>query len=67
MAEQKGEPMRLLFNLMTTIEIPHADKFPPKEVVENDVVDLFRSYGMEPRGLEITNYCADDEGEGGRV
>ena len=48
--------MRILFNLMTTIEVPDADKFPPREEVEKELTDFFRSEGMIAHGLEITNY-----------
>lgn len=30
--------MRILFNLLTTIEIPNADVFPPREEVTNYAV-----------------------------
>ena len=54
--------MQILFNLLTTIEIPDADEFPPREDVEKQLIDLFMSEGMLTYGLEITNYCvpADD-------
>lgn len=48
--------MRILFNLLTTIEIPDAEKFPPREEVEQMLIELFKSEGMEAHGLEVTNY-----------
>jgi len=53
--------MKILFNLLTTIEIPDADEFPPREDVEKQLIDLFMSEGMLTYGLEITNYCAPAE------
>ena len=55
--------MRILFNLLTTIEIPDAEVFPPREQVEEFIIKLFESEGMLARGLEITNYCvpADEQ------
>ncbi|MBO7727999.1 MAG: hypothetical protein J6S50_05750 [Oscillospiraceae bacterium] len=41
---------------MTTIEVPDADKFPPREEVEKGLVQLFAEEGMVAHGLEITNY-----------
>ena len=56
--------MKILFNLMTTIEIPDADEFPPKERVEEELVREFEGWGMIAHGLEITNYCVPaDDGE----
>lgn len=54
--------MKIIFNISTTIEIPDADIFPPKEEVENDLVKWFKDEGMILHGLEVTNYCiaADD-------
>lgn len=48
--------MRILFNLLTTIEIPDAAVFPPIEEVEKEFVKLLENEGMIVRGLEITNY-----------
>ena len=48
--------MRILFNLMTTIEVPDADCFPKREEVEKELVEFFKSEGMIAHGLEITNY-----------
>lgn len=48
--------MKILFNIWTTIEIPDADEFPPRDVVEQKIVELFESEGMKPHGLEVTNY-----------
>lgn len=55
--------MRILFNLLTTIEIPDADVFPPREKVEKELVEFFASEGMIAHGLEITNYAvpADEQ------
>ena len=58
--------MRILFNLMTTIEVPDAEKFPPREEVEKELTDFFRSEGMIAHGLEITNYCVPAEEQGGK-
>ena len=57
--------MRILFNLMTTIEVPDAEQFPPREEVEKQLFEFFKSEGMIAHGLEITNYCvpADEEQE----
>ena len=58
--------MRILFNLMTTIEVPDAEEFPSREVVEKELTDFFRSEGMIAHGLEITNYrVLTEEQEGG--
>ena len=59
--------MRILFNLMTTIEVPDANKFPPREDVEKELVKFFAGEGIIAHGLNITNYgvIADEqEGEG---
>ena len=53
--------MRILFNLLTTIEIPDAEVFPPREQVEEAIVKLFESEGMIAHGLEVTNYCVPAE------
>lgn len=53
--------MRVLFNLMTTIEIPDADKFPPREQVEKELIRGFENLGMIAHGLEVTNYCVPAE------
>lgn len=63
MAERKGEPMKILFNLLTTIEIPDADNFPPREEVEKMLAEFFAREGMIAHGLEVTNYCAPAEEE----
>lgn len=58
--------MRILFNLLTTIEVPDADKFPPREEVEKELVKMFEGEGMIAHGLEITNYavpCDEQEDE----
>lgn len=53
--------MRILFNLMTTIEVPDAEIFPPREEVEKALVDFFAIEGMIAHGLEVTNYCVPSE------
>lgn len=55
--------MRILFNLMATIEIPDADKFPPKEEAEKALVEIFVDEGAIVHSLEITNYriLADEQ------
>ena len=53
--------MKILFNLMTTIEVPDAEIFPPRERVEQDLVDFFAEEGMIAHGLEVTNYCVPSE------
>ena len=50
--------MRILFNLMTKIEIPDADYFPKRGDVEEELVEFFKSEGMIAHSLEITNYAA---------
>lgn len=59
--------MRILFNLMATIEIPDADKFPPKEEVEKELVEIFMDEDAIVRNLEITNYrvMADEQEDEG--
>ena len=56
--------MTLKFNLMTTIEVPDADKFPPKEMAEKDLMELFISEGMIPHELKLIDYYVEQEGEG---
>ena len=53
--------MRILFDLLTTIEIPDAGVFPPREEAEKAMVKLFKSEGIIVHGLEITNYCVPAE------
>ena len=53
--------MKILFNLLTTIEIPDADFFAPREQVEEAIVKLFESEGMIAHGLEVTNYAVPAE------
>lgn len=51
--------MRILFNLYTTIEVPDAGKFPPKEEIEKELVEFFfADEGIIAHGLEITDYRA---------
>ena len=38
--------MKILFNLMTTIEVPDAEEFLPREEVEKELTDFFRSEGI---------------------
>lgn len=56
--------MTIKFKLTATIEVPDADKFPPKEMAEKDLMELFISEGMNPHELEITDYYMEREGEG---
>ena len=53
--------MKILFNLLTTIEIPNADNFPPREEVEKMLAEFFAAEGMIAHGLEVTNYCVPAE------
>lgn len=56
--------MTIKFNLTATIEIPGADKFPPKEVVEKDIADMLKWEGMVSHELAVTDYRAEgDENE----
>ena len=48
--------MKVVFTLHTTIEVPDAELFPPKEEVERQMIDFFKSEGMEAHELEVTNY-----------
>ena len=52
--------MRILFNLMTTIEVPDAEEYPPIEEVEKEFANFFQSEGMIAHGLEITDYFRVD-------
>ena len=56
--------MTLKFNLMATIEVPNADKFPPKEVLEKSITEILEFEGMISHELAVTNYCLVEEGEG---
>ena len=56
--------MRILFNLLTTIEVPDADEFPPREEVEKQLIEFFASEGMIAHGLEVTNYAVPADAEG---
>lgn len=51
--------MTLKFNLMATIEVPNADEFPPKEVVEKDIADMLKLEGMISHELAVTDYTAE--------
>ena len=53
--------MRILFNLLTTIEVPDAELFPPREEVEKELIKFFASEGMIAHGLEVTNYAVPAE------
>ena len=55
--------MTLKFNLMATIEVPNADKFPPKEEIEKSIAEILEFEGMISHELEVTDYRAD-EGSG---
>ena len=56
--------MTIKFNLTATIEVPKADKFPPKEVVEKDISDMLKWEGMVSHELAVTDYRAEgDENE----
>lgn len=52
--------MKILFNLMATIEIPDADEFPPKEAAEKELREFLECEGMIVHGLEVTNYTAEE-------
>lgn len=56
--------MTLKFNLMATIEVPNADKFPPKEEIEKNIAEILEFEGMISHELAVTNYCLVEEGEG---
>ena len=50
--------MRILFNMGCTVEIPNADKFPPREEVEKALKEELEAFlGVNISGLEITNYA----------
>jgi hypothetical protein len=51
--------MKLKFNLMATIEVPNADEFPPKEVIEKSIAEMFEFEGMISRELAVTDYTAE--------
>ena len=54
--------MRILFNMMCTVEIPDADVFPPKEEVKKRLIEMFKEeMGANLHGLEITNYAVPAE------
>ena len=53
--------MTLKFNLTATIEVPDADKFPPKEAAEKDLREFLECEGMIVHSLEVTNYCVPVE------
>ena len=51
--------MTLKFNLMATIEVPNADKFPPKEEIEKSIAEMLEFEGMVSHGLAVTDYTAE--------
>lgn len=55
--------MTVKFNLMATIEVPNADKFPPKEEIEKSIAEILEFEGMISHELAVTDYRAD-EGSG---
>lgn len=55
--------MTIKFKFTATIEVSDADEFPPKEMVEKDLMELFISEGMVPHELEITDYYMEREDE----
>ena len=55
--------MRIMFNLTTTIEVPEADIFPPREEVERQLTVLFADEGMVVRRIEVTNYSVITKAE----
>lgn len=55
--------MTIKFKFTATIEVPDADKFPPKEMVEKDLIELFISEGMIPHELKLMDYYVEQEGE----
>ena len=55
--------MTIKFKLTATIEVSDADEFPPKEMVEKDLMELFISEGMVPHELEITDYYMEQDGK----
>lgn len=56
--------MTIKFKLTATIDVPDADEFPPKEMAEKDLMELFISEGMIPHELKLTDYYVEQEGEG---
>lgn len=56
--------MTIKFNLTATIEVPNADKFPPKEVIEKSIAEMLEFEGMISHELAVTDYRAEgDENE----
>lgn len=55
--------MTIKFKLTATIEVPDADIFPPKEMAEKGITELFISEGMVPNELKLTDYYMEQEGE----
>lgn len=52
--------MTLKFNLIATIEVPNADKFPPKEAIEEAIIEMLKFEGMMSHELAVTNYTAEE-------
>ena len=48
---------------MATIEVPNADKFPPKEAVEKSIAEILEFEGMISHELAVTDYRVDEEGD----
>ena len=57
-----GRRMTIKFKFTATIEVPDADKFPPKERAEKDLMELFISEGMIPHELKLIDYYVEQEG-----
>ena len=55
--------MTVKFNLMATIEVPNADKFPPKEEIEKSIAEILEFEGMISHELAVTDYRADEEAD----
>lgn len=51
--------MTVKFNLMATIEVPNADKFPSKEEIEKSIAEMFKFEGMISHELAVTDYTAE--------
>ena len=44
---------------MATIEVPNADKFPPKEEIEKSIAEILEFEGMISHELAVTDYTAE--------
>ena len=51
--------MTLKFKLTATIEVPGADKFPPKEEIEKSIAEILEFEGMISHELAVTDYTAE--------